>query len=132
MARSQARWAWASAGAGVGPGTGVVMNFIVIVVPYRSMSVVLWRASPSTENRYNHLSMIAQSISTNASNTKWMKLGKNAKMEPRTGLKEDAGCEGGGGKGGVRQPKVGMHAGWCSEAEGGRERRRATEMRTEP
>ena len=83
MAQSQAqwnpaRWAWASAGVGAGLGTGVVvMNLIVIVAPYRSMSVVLWRASPSTENRYNHPSMIALAILTNDSNTKWMKLSKN-------------------------------------------------------
>ena len=98
------------------------------------MSMVLWRASPSTEHRYNQqsmiLSLIALAILTNASSTKWMKLRKNAKMEPRCGLVGDAGCErGGGGEGGVRQPKVGVHAGWRSE--GGRERRRATETRTE-
>ena len=74
VARTQERWALAKRGT----GTGVVMNLIVTVVPYRSISVVQWKASPSTENRYNQQSTIALAISTNASNTKWMKLRKNA------------------------------------------------------
>ena len=76
---------------------------IVIVAPYRSMSMVLWRASPSTEHRYNQQSMLALVISANASDTKWMKVMKNEPMSPRTGLwKEDTGCDRGRGKGGVR------------------------------
>ena len=48
----------------------VVMNLIVITVPYRSMNMVLWRASPSTEIQYAHLSMIATMISNKALKTK--------------------------------------------------------------
>ena len=137
MARTQERWAQAKQGActctltgpGTSPGTGVVVNLIVIVVPYRSISVVLWKASPSTEIRYNQQSMIALASLTNASSTKWMKLMKNAYMEPGTDLKENAGCEGARGGSGVRQPKVGVHAGWRSEE--GRECRRAAETITE-